>query len=362
MTRYQRSSSPKSPFSQNSISRRSFLGGLTTAALAGVAWPSSLLVADSQKPQTDRFGSVLPTRPLGKSGENVTLLGLGGQHFRWLPEEQLEGAIEKAINGGIRFFDTANSYGKQQLSERLYGQYLIPKYREASFIMTKTMAKDADSARKHLDMSLKNMGTDSIDLWQLHNVTSVSDANRRWDEGVVDVFLKAQEQGKVRLIGFTGHHDYRAHLEMLRLFERRGIPLQTVQMPINVVDPHYDSFIKEVIPVAQRMGVGLLAMKTMCGGRLFGGYGERWGKHHDTPAKPLVPDILPFRDATDYVWSLPISTRIAGFDTLDQLQENIDAAKRMRALTPKQQQSILETASSRSGPITEFYKRDTLEG
>ncbi|MBK1876839.1 aldo/keto reductase [Pelagicoccus mobilis] len=352
-------STPNTPSLQN-ISRRTFLGGLSSAALAGIVWPSNLLAARSTTPLSDKFGTLLPTRPLGKSGESVTLLGLGGQHFRWLPDDQVEAAIEKAISGGIRFFDTANSYGNEQLSERLYGKYLIPKYRDVSLIMTKTMAKDTATAQKHFDLSRKNMGTDVIDLWQMHNITSVKDANRRWDEGVVDVFLKAKEEGKVRMIGFTGHHDYRAHLEMLRLFKERGVPLQAVQMPINVVDPSYDSFIKEVIPVAQEMGVGLLAMKTMCGGRLFGGYGERWGKHRDTPSKALVPDVLPFRDATDYVWSLPISTRIAGFDNLDQLQENIDAAQAMRKLTAKQQQTIIETAAQRSGPVTEFYKRDTL--
>lgn len=358
----------KKPISENPVpdrsgiplTRRSFLGGLTAAALAGVAWPRDFLEAASTETKRDAFGEWLPTRPLGKTGESVTLLGIGGQHFRWLPEDQLQPAVEKAIAGGIRFFDTANSYGKDQLSERLYGKHLVPKYRDAIYLMTKSMAKDPKVARQHLEWSLRNMKTEVLDLWQLHNITSVEDAHRRWDDGVVDVFLKAQEEGKVRMIGFTGHHDFRAHREMLNLFKSRGVPLQTVQMPVNVVDSSYDSFIKEVIPLAQEMGIGVLAMKSMCGGRLFGGFGEGWGEHGKTAAEPIVPDLLRLRDATDYVWSMPISTRIAGFDNLDQLQEHIDAAKYLSKLTPEEQANIIKTASQRSGPVMEFYKRDTL--
>ncbi len=350
---------PSSVGSEKGVTRRSFLGGLTAAALAGITWPNGFLEAANDA-KSDRFGDLLPTRALGYTGETVTMLGIGGQHYRWLPEDQLERAVEIAIEGGVRFFDTANAYGKDQLSERLYGKYLTPKYRDEIFLMTKTSAKDAKLAQEHLELSLKNMKTDVLDLWQVHNVTSVEDAHRRWDDGIVDVFIKAQEEGKVRMIGFTGHHDYRAHLEMLKLFKERGVKLQTVQMPVNVVDSSYDSFIREVIPVAQDMGVGLLGMKSMCGGRLFGGYGEGWGEHGKTAADPIVPDLLRFRDATDYVWSLPISTRIAGFDNVDQLQQHIDAAKQLRKLTSEAQAEILKIAAERAGPVMEFYKKDTL--
>lgn len=353
-------STPAPPPSNSSITRRSFLHGFTAAAAAGVVWPQTFLNAADPGTTRDALGDLLPTRPLGKTGERVTLLGVGGQHFRWLPTDQLEPAVETAIAGGIRFWDTANSYGKDQLSERLFGRYLVPRYRDQIFLMSKTMARDAATARQHLEWSLRNLKTDHLDLWQIHNVTSVADAHRRWDDGIVDVVLQAQAEGKTRMIGFTGHHDYRGHLEMLKLFQQRGVDLQTVQMPVNVVDPDYDSFIEKVIPLAQEMGVGVLAMKSMCGGRLFGGLGEGWGKHGKVPADPIVPDLLPLRDATDYVWSLPISTRIAGFDSVAQLQEHIDAAKQLRPLTPQQQADILKTAAQRSGPVMEFYKKDTL--
>lgn len=359
MTKPSLSSESENHPENNPLTRRSFIGGLTAAALAGVAWPQELLEAASHGASSDKFGELLPTRALGKTGERVTMLGVGGNHFRRLPEEQQEPAIEKAIAGGIRFFDNANAYGKE-LGERLYGKYLTPKYRDAIFLMTKSMAKDPKLAREHLEASLRNMKTDRLDLWQIHNITSVEDAHSRWDEGVVDVFLKAREEGKVRMIGFSGHHDFRAHKEMLNLFKQRGVPLETVQMPVNVADASYDSFIEEVIPLAQAMGVGILAMKTMCGGRLFGGIGAGWGDHGKTPAEPIIPDLLKLRDASDYVWSMPISTRIVGFDNLDQLQEHIDAARKLRTLTPQQQATIIKTASQRSGPIMEFYKRDSL--
>ena len=175
----------------NQLTRRTFISGLTAAALAGVAWPQELLEAASHGSNSDKFGELLPTRALGRSGERVTMLGVGGNHFRRLPEEQLEPAIEKAIAGGIRFFDNANAYGTDQLGERLYGKYLTPKYRDDIFLMTKSMAKDPKLAREHLEWSLRNMKTDRLDLWQIHSITSVEDAHSRWDDGVVDVFLKA---------------------------------------------------------------------------------------------------------------------------------------------------------------------------
>lgn len=148
---------------------------------------------------------ILPTRPLGGSGAQITLLGLDGQHYRRLEGDDLPSAIELAIAGGIRFFDTANAYGQDSLSERLYGEHLVPKYRDEVFLMTKSAARDPKSARKHLEGSLRNLKTDVLDLWQVHTLESIADVDKRWDNGTVDVFLKAREEGKVRHLGFTGH-------------------------------------------------------------------------------------------------------------------------------------------------------------
>ncbi|MGL4399336.1 MAG: aldo/keto reductase, partial [Luteolibacter sp.] len=304
-------------------------------------------------------GPVLPSRPLGHTGEQVTMLGLGGQHFRRLPGLGPAEAIETSIAGGIRFFDTATMYG-EGLSERLFGEHLTPKYRGEIYLMTKSTATDPKTARQHLENSLRNLKTDVIDLWQVHAIDTIEDVDERWDSGVIDEFLKARAEGKVRHLGFSGHKHPEVQLHMIKRLVDRGIQFEAAQFPVNVCDPAYESFIRTVVPVCLKNGIGVLAMKTMCGGRIFGGVGEAWGPRGKVSAKPLVSDILSFRDATDYVWSLPIATRIAGFDTIAQLQQNIEAAKAAGKLSPEQLSKVLETAAQHSGPVREYYKRNTL--
>ena len=341
------------------INRRLFLNGLSAAATAGAVWPSHLLAAESEL-QSDKHGDVLPTRPLGKTGERISLLGLGGQHYRRLEGNDLSRAIDISIEGGIRFFDTANAYGVNSLSERLYGEHLTPKYRDEVFLMTKSAARDAKTAQKHLESSLRNLNTEVIDLWQVHTLESKEDVDRRWDNGTVDIFLKAKEEGKVRHLGLTGHKQPEVHLHMMKRLAERGIEFQACQFPVNVCDPAYSSFIEKVLPQCLEDGLGVLAMKTMCGGRLFGGTGEGWGPRGHVQTEPVVPDAVAFRDATDYVWSLPIATRIAGFDTLEQLEENIAAAQEIGKISAERQKEILAIAAHHSGPNREYYKRNVL--
>ncbi|MDP0489636.1 MAG: aldo/keto reductase [Verrucomicrobiota bacterium JB023] len=340
-------------------SRREFLSGLTAAGAAGITWPQSLAAAET-KPASDKHGTLLPTRPFGKTGDRVTLLGFGGQHYRRLQGDDRIKAIEIAIEGGVRFFDTAESYGRESQSERLYGEFLTPKYRDEVFLMTKSAARNPKTARQHLEKSLRNLKTDVIDLWQVHTLETIADVDKRWDNGTVEVFLKAQEEGKVRHIGFTGHKQPEVHLHFLERALAEGVSFQSSQFPVNVCDPAFSSFIEKVIPRCLENDIAVLAMKTLCGGKLFDSLGEAWGPRGKVTTKPLVPDQLPFRDATDYVWSLPVATRITGFDNLQQLTENIEAAKNVRNLTPEQCNAILATASEEAGPDREFYKRNVL--
>jgi predicted aldo/keto reductase-like oxidoreductase len=339
--------------------RRQFLGNLSAATAAGALWPEQLLAAET-KALSDRHGPLLPTRPLGKTGDRVTLLGLGGQHYRRLEGKDLPRAIEMAIAGGIRFFDTANAYGEDSLSERLYGQHLTPKYRDEIYLMTKSAARDPATAEKHLERSLANMKTDVIDLWQVHTLETIADVDKRWDNGTIDVFLKAQQEGKVRHLGFTGHKEPAVHLQFIKRAKERGVSFQASQFPVNVCDPAFSSFIEKLLPVCLEEDIAVLAMKTMCGGRLFGGVGEGWGPRGDVETDSLVPETIPFRDATDYVWSLPIATRIAGFDTIAQLEENIAVAKEVGKLSAQKQNRILKTAAEHAGPNREYYKRNVL--
>ncbi len=348
---------PIVPTGRPANDRRQFLITAAAAAAAGLAWPERLR-AESTTVGRDKLGPVLPTRPLGRSGEKITLLGLGGQHFRRLAEKEVEPAIEMSLEGGIRFFDTANMYGHEQLSERLFGRYLTPKYRDSIYLMTKSHARDAVGVRDHLERSLKNMKTDVIDLWQVHTLESIEDVDARWNNGVIDVFLKAREEGKVRHLGITCHTQPEVVLYMLEQLSKRGIQIETAQFPVNVCDPAYSSFIEKVLPVCAENEIAVLAMKTMCGGRLFGGMGEGWGRHGRVSTDPVIPEFLPFRDATDYVWSLPIATRIAGVDNLDQLRENIEAARQAGKVTVERQKKILSIAAEHAGPVREYYKRD----
>lgn len=147
---------------------------------------------------------------------------------------------------------------------------------------------------------------------------------------------------------------------MLKRLQERGISFQACQFPVNVCDPAYSSFIEKVLPVCLERRIGVLAMKTMCGGRLFGGIGEGWGPRGTVETPSVVPEIVSFRDATDYVWSLPISTRIAGYDNLKQLEENIAAAQAIGQLSPQKQNEILTAAAGAAGPEREYYKRNLL--
>jgi predicted aldo/keto reductase-like oxidoreductase len=144
---------------------------------------------------SDKWGTVLPKRRLGKTGADVTMLGVGGYHIGWTTEKDAQKVIEAAMEGGIRFFDTAESYGPHT-SEIRYGKYLSPKYRNEVFIMTKSTAKDAKTMQEHLEASLRRMKTDYLDLWQVHSVADPEDVDNRIDNGVFDVVMKARGRWK----------------------------------------------------------------------------------------------------------------------------------------------------------------------
>ena len=164
-------------------------------------------------------------------------------------------------------FDTAESYADGE-SESRYGRFLTPKYRDQVFLMTKTTGKDSKTVERHLDESLKRLNTDYLDLWQIHSIGSPEDVDARIENGVLDVFERAKASGKVRFIGFTGHRNPAAHKRMLERTMDSDL-FDTCQMPVNVLDPSYHSFIEQVTPTLQQRKIGLLAMKTLADGRFF---------------------------------------------------------------------------------------------
>lgn len=300
-------------------------------------------------PLHDRFGEILPLRKLGNTGEQVTMLGIGGAHVGKSDEKLAQQLIETAIEGGIRFFDNAESYNRGG-AEIKYGKYLVPKYRDVAFIMTKSTGRDGQTAQKHLEDSLKRMKTDYVDLWQVHAITSPGDVDNRIRDGVLEVARKAKESGKARYIGFTGHSDFNAHQHMLNSTDI----FDTCQMPINCFDPNYKSFINNVLPTLVERNMGILAMKTLGNGGFFGGTRHFYGG--DNPR--IVPKVVTVQEAIHFVWSLPVSVLITGPDHPEMLWEKINLAKSFKQMSEKDRLALVERVgnSGFDGGKVEFYK------
>ncbi|MDR4507186.1 MAG: aldo/keto reductase [Candidatus Brocadiaceae bacterium] len=330
------------------IDRRSFLislAGLTTGILLpGCKQKRS---TTTEGTSSDRLGSLLPTRALGRTAEAVTMLGVGGWHIGRMSERDAQATIEVALEGGVRFFDTAETYQSGD-SERYFGKFLTPKYRDKVYLMTKTTARDANTARRHLKGSLSRMKTDYLDLWQVHNLSSSEDTDERIQGGIFDVLLEAKESGKVRHIGFTGHARPSSHL---RALDKTDI-FDACQMPINLADPSYESFIEHVLPKLIERKIGVLAMKTLANGGFFGG--SQHGEHGNNPK--VVPDLVSIREAIHFVWSLPVSVLITGPDNPLHMKEKISLARSFAGMDEEQRKELVAKVAAMAGKRVEFYK------
>lgn len=302
----------------------------------------------------DRLGPLLPQRPLGRTGERVTMMCIGGGHLGGVDESLVEPLVEAAYEQGVRFVDTAESYGRGH-SERRIGRYITPGYRDVTYLMTKTRAADRAAAAEHLDGSRRRMNVDVIDLWQMHDIRDEADVDRRLEGGVLDVMLEAQQQGKVRHLGFTGHTTTAAHRHMLRRLDERGVQLQTCQMPVNVVDPSYESFIVHVLPELVARGYGVLAMKTLAYGQLLG-RSTSWKRDRRYNPPRIVGDQVTLDEALGFVWSLPITSLVSGVQTPDQVRENTAIARQFPRIDESRRQQIIARVAHAAGPMMEFYK------
>ena len=305
-------------------------------------------------PEKDKWGEILPLRTLGKTGEKVTMLGLGGYHVGWTTEKDAQEVIETAIEGGVRFFDTAESYDDGG-SELRYGKYLIPKYRDDVFIMSKSTAKDGVAAKKHLEGSLKRLKCDYIDLWQVHSLETPEDADNRIENKVLEYFEKAKTEGKVKHIGFTGHQNPFAHRQMLDRTAKNDI-FETVQMPVNVIDSHFHSFIKNVLPLAIDRNYGILAMKTLSDGRFFREK-KMSGNIEWESDDPIIPDSISVREAVYFVWSLPVSVLITGAENKELLKEKIKLATGFTKFSENDRFELINKVSAKAGNKIEYYKK-----
>lgn len=329
------------------IDRRAFLKSMASLT-TGVLLSSACAESDEEDTtNSDRLGPLLPTRRLGRTGEAVTMLGIGGWHIGDMEEKEAQKTIETALEGGVRFIDSAESYQGGRSETRL-GKLLVPKYRDDVFLMTKTRAENAEDAWKHLEGSLTRLNTDRLDLWQMHSVQNPADVNERINNGVLDVLLEAKATGKTRYIGFTGHASPAAHE---RVLEQTDI-FDTCQLAMNLVDVGYESFIERVVPILIERNIGIIGMKALANGGFFGG--SQHGRHGPNPK--VVPDRVSISEAIRFIWSLPVSTLVTGPDNAEQMQEKIDIAKNFTGMEDDERQALIEKVEDMAGTTVEFYK------
>lgn len=328
--------------------RRMFLKSLAGAA-AGLSLAGTAHAATAER---DRLGEILPKRKLGRTNEFVTMLGTGGYHVGWTTERDAQEVIEAALEGGVRFFDTAESYNAGT-SETRYGKYLTPKYRDLIFLTSKSTGKDAKTVQEHLEGTLKRLNTDHLDLYQVHAIATPEDVDSRIQLGVLDVLLKAKADGKVRHIGFTGHQNPFAHARMLERTKESDI-FDTVLMPVNVLDKSYFSFIENVMPKALERNLGITSIKSLADGRFFSSKEQA----HWTSDDPLIPNYLSIKDAMYFVWSLPVSVLISGNENATFMREKIALARSFSKLSEEQKTACVEKVKkfALEGKV-EYYKK-----
>jgi len=308
------------------MERRDFL---KTAAAASVAATNAIAqtpaLASTSTPTGSRPHSPdMIYRQLGTTGETVSAIGLGGYHLGHQadPKDSIK-IMHTAIDHGITFMDNCWDYN-DGTSELRMGEALQNGYRDKVFLMSKMDGRTATEYNKQLEQSLARLRTDHIDLVQFHEVIRMDDPDRIFaDEGAIHAAIAAKKAGKIRYIGFTGHKDPAVHLRMLEIAKAHDFHFDTVQMPINVMDAHFRSFSKEVMPVALQQGIGVLAMKT-------------FGDHFILESKTVEPI-----EALHYSLTQPVSVVITGIDSLPILGQALQAARTFKPLTDAQIKSIL---------------------
>ena len=264
----------------------------------------------------------IPQRPLGTSGVTVSAIGLGGYHLGLVGQERdAISIVHAAIDAGITFMDNAWEYHEGR-SERRLGKALKGGRRDRVFLMTKvcTHGRDAKTAMRQLEDSLRRLKTDHLDLWQVHEVVYAGDPERHFMKGgVIEALDRARARGLVRFVGFTGHKDPAIHLRMLSY----GYPFDTCQMPLNVFDATFRSFEQQVLPELQRQRIAAIGMKSM------GGEGDAVKKR-----------VVGARDSLRYAMSLPVLTTVSGVDSMRVLRQNVGVARGFRPMSALEMQRL----------------------
>jgi len=313
------------------ISRRGFLG----AAAASIF----LAHADQKSPRSEsKIG--IPYRTLGSTREKVSLIGLGGYHLgkQADPQESIR-IIRTGLDEGVNFLDNCWDYNGGE-SEIRMGNALRDGYRQKAFLMSKIDGRTKAAAAKQISESLRRLQTDTIDLLQFHEVIRDTDPDRIFAAGgALEAVLEARKAGKIRYIGFTGHKSPDIHLQMLATASKHGFTFDAVQMPLNVMDAHFNSFEKKVLPVLLKNGIGVLGMKPM-------------GDHFILESKTASAV-----ECLHYAMNLPTSVVITGCDSLAILQQALQAARGFQPLNSSQVAALLAKTEKTAGAGQfELYK------
>jgi aryl-alcohol dehydrogenase-like predicted oxidoreductase len=289
--------------------------------------------------------STIPYRTLGRTGERVSAIGLGGWHLALerVDEPLSLRIIRTAIDRGINFLDNCWDYN-DGASETRMGKALRDGYRQKVFLMTKIDGRSYAEATRQLDQSLERLETDCIDLVQHHEILRYDDPHRIFDEeGANRALVDAQRAGKIRYIGFTGHKDPHIHLYMLDVAREHGFLFDTVQMPLNVMDAHYRSFGKLVLPELVRQGIGVLGMKPMANGIIL-------------KSKTVSPV-----ECLRYALNLPTSVVITGVDSMEILDQACEAARTFRPLSDPELTALMsKTAKAAARGEFEPFKTSSI--
>lgn len=265
----------------------------------------------------------IPRRPFGNSGEEVSILAVGGAHIGLCDEVEGIQIIHRAIDAGADFLDNAWEYNAGTSEIRMGKALAQGGYRQKAFLMTKDCAHDrvASHSMLKLENSLRRLKTDYLDLWQIHEVVWEDDPDKIFAPGgSAETLLKAKEQGKTRYIGFTGHKSPGIHKAMLS----QGFPWDAVQMPLNVLDAHWQSFAKEIVPLCQEQGIAIIGMKSFADGHLF------------EAGSGVTPE-----EALRYTMSLPVATVVSGMESLEVLNQNLEIARNFTPLTDAERDAIV---------------------
>ena len=318
------------------MERRDFIktvaAGMGAAAASGLPAEAQVAVANA----VPRAGSVtaaigqhpdMKYRALGRTGEAVSLVGLGGFHLAkpgGMTNDEAIRVVHAGLDAGINFCDNCWDYNGGESEVRLGRALAMQGYRHRTFLMTKIDGRTAKAAMGQIETSLTRLQTDHLDLLQFHEIIRPDDPARVFAQGgALEAVLRAREQGKLRYIGFTGHKSPAIHASMFETADRHDFHFDTVQMPLNVMDAHYDSFEKTVVPMAVARGTGIIGMKA---------FGDNF---------ILQSRVVPPMQMLQYPMSLPISIQVTGIDGMDILHQALEAVRTYVPPTPEFRAALL---------------------